>query len=174
MVSLVHDALPDAWPSGSAERADVPCTHHVTNPPLPENFMRDTGDCPTMPGRANPAYGTRTEATLAKHGPVHVLISSGSTRTERTSRPARAGLIGPRHWRPPMISILSARNLLNCRSYPCRNPGVSCRRAWGHGTVGWLRRPESAIGTPALNPAYRNDNRSAWGTVPQAYEGVRS
>lgn len=170
MVSLVHEALPDGLSIRKRRMGDIlmsPSRHQPTFATRHERTCRIERSPQTGPGSREPYMGPESDPCQNNSEPT----GPGSRPAHPPSRPA--GLL-----REPYLSDCRCRhcgsrrphsdNRLNFGVIYCRIPGTSCRRAWGHGTVGWLRRPESTVGTSALYRTCRSSMISACGTGPQA------
>ena len=158
MVSLVHEALPDGLSVRKRQMGDIRMN---ALPHQPTFGAKHDRACRIQ--RSSQQVRART-IHLSDHGrtrggEILSLHTRGARPLQTPSRPI--GLLHEQHLSDGRCRHGGSRrfytnNRLNFSALTCRKPGTSCWRAWGHGTVGWLRRPESTVGTSALHRTCRN------------------
>lgn len=163
MVSLVHEALPDGLSVRKRRMGDIRMNalrHQPTFGAKHDRACRIQRSSQQVRARTS----CLSDPTRARGREILSLHTRGSCPAQTPSRPRgllceqdlsdlRCRYCGSRR--------LYANNRLNFSTLYCRKPGTSCWRAWGHGTVGWLRRPESTVGTSALYRTCRSSMISA-------------
>ncbi len=158
MVSLVHETLPDGLSVRKRRMGDIRMNalrHQPTFGAKHDRACRIQRSSQQVRARTS----CLSDPTRARGREILSLHTRGSRPAQTPSRPI--GLLREQHLSDLRCRYCGSRRLyadnrLNLSVLYCRKPGTSCRRAWGHGTVGWLRRPESTVGTFALHRTCRN------------------
>lgn len=166
MVSLVHEALPEGTPLRKRRTDGDPMNRRLHQPAFVAEHRR-TYERLSPRARMGVRHLWDIDRDNVQGNSVRmhpVVVPRKYLRNARAVSPDRdLSDSGDSHHG---IRRCPAGNSLSFRSCNCRKPGMSCHRAWGHGTVGWLRRPGFTVGTLGLNHPRRNRNVSASGTVP--------
>lgn len=166
MVSLVHEALPEGLSLRKRRTDGAPMNHRLCQPAfLAEDRRTHERSSRPLPMGVRHLWDTERDNVQERSVHIHpAAIPCKSLQNRRVvSQDQNLSDSGAFHHG---IRRCPAGNSLSSRFCSCRKPGTSCRRAWGHGTVGWLRRPGFTVGTLKLNHPRRNRNVSASGTVP--------
>ena len=158
MASLVHETLPDGLSVRKRRMGDIRMNALRHQPTFGAKHDRA---CRIQ--RSSQQVRARTSCLSDPSRTCGREILSLHTRASRPAQtPSRPmGLLRKQHLSDRRCRYCGSRRLyankrLNFIALYCRKPGTSCWRAWGHGTVGWLRRPESTVGTSSLHRTCRS------------------